>query len=139
MPDAAAIKSRSLRVLLRHKAAMGALAILVLMVLLALLVGVVNDHAPGEMNPGRILEKPSGTHWLGTDDLGRDVFSRIGHGGRVSLMIGLASVVLAMAAGIPLGAIAGFFGGWVDFAISRVLDVLLGIPSILLAILMAAN
>ncbi len=132
------IKNRSLRVLVRHRAAMGALAILILMCVLALGIGIVSRHAPADMNPGRILEKPSGAHWLGTDDLGRDIFARIGYGGRVSLVIGLAAVALAMAAGVPLGAVAGYFGGWTDVVISRVLDVLLGIPSILLAILMAA-
>jgi ABC-type dipeptide/oligopeptide/nickel transport system permease subunit len=132
------IKNRSLRVLVRHRAAMGALAVLILMCVLALGIGIVSRHAPADMNPGRILEKPSGAHWLGTDDLGRDIFARIGYGGRVSLVIGLAAVALAMAAGVPLGAVAGYFGGWTDVAISRVLDVLLGIPSILLAILMAA-
>ena len=132
------ITNRSLRVLVRHKAAMGAMAVLVLMILFAISVGLVSGRSPGEMNPDRILHSPSGAHWLGTDDLGRDVFSRLGYGGRVSLLIGLASVALAMAAGIPLGALAGFFGGWVDFAISRILDVMLGIPSILLAILLAA-
>jgi len=111
---------------------------LILMCVLALGIGIVSRHAPADMNPGRILEKPSGAHWLGTDDLGRDIFARIGYGGRVSLVIGLAAVALAMAAGVPLGAVAGYFGGWTDVAISRVLDVLLGIPSILLAILMAA-
>jgi len=132
------ITNRALRVLVRHRAAMGALAILVLMCLLAAGIGLVSRHSPSEMNPDRILQRPSGSHWLGTDDLGRDIFARIGYGGRVSLAIGLAAVALAMAAGVPLGAVAGFFGGWTDFAISRILDVLLGIPSILLAILMAA-
>ncbi|HEY3226668.1 MAG TPA: ABC transporter permease [Planctomycetota bacterium] len=132
------ITHRALKVLLRHRAAMGALAVLVLLCGLALGIGIVSRHSPAEMNPDRILQTPSGSHWLGTDDLGRDIFARIGYGGRVSLAIGLAAVALAMVAGVPLGAVAGYFGGWTDYAISRILDVLLGIPSILLAILMAA-
>src|SRR5688572_15379455 len=107
-------ENRALRVLFRHRAAMGALVVLAVMVALALVGGLVSGASPSEMNPDRILVKPSGDHWLGTDDLGRDIFSRLGHGGRVSLVIGIASVILAMVAGIPLGAIAGYFGGWVD-------------------------
>ncbi|HTF55902.1 MAG TPA: ABC transporter permease [Planctomycetota bacterium] len=132
------ITNRALKVLLRHRAAMGALAVLILLCLLALGIGIVSRHSPAEMNSDKILKTPSGSHWLGTDELGRDIFARIGYGGRVSLAIGLAAVALAMVVGVPLGAIAGFFGGRTDFAISRILDVLLGIPSILLAILMAA-
>jgi peptide/nickel transport system permease protein len=116
---------------------MAGLAVLVLLCLLSAGIGMIAAHSPSDMHEGRVLEKPSGRHWLGTDDLGRDIFSRLFHGGRVSLVIGLAAVGFSLAVGVPLGAVAGYFGGWIDFAASRVIEVMLGIPSILLAILIA--
>jgi len=129
--------SRALRVLRRHKTAMGGLVVIVVLMLLAAAAGLITPHAPSEMGAAP-MEKPSGKHYLGTDDLGRDVFSRLCHGARVSLVIGLAAVLLSMVIGVPLGAVAGYFGGWADFAISRAVEIMLGIPSILLAILISA-
>lgn len=127
---------RKWRALRRHKGAMAGLAIVALLALLAVSAGIVSRHPPDRI-VATTLQKPSAEHWLGTDDLGRDVFSRLGYGGRVSLTIGLAAMALAMAAGIPLGAAAGYFGGWVDSGISRAMEVMLAMPSILLAILIA--
>ncbi len=129
---------RKWRVLFRHKGAMAGLAALGLLVLLSLGIGVLTGHDPNAI-AGREMQGPSASHWLGTDDLGRDLFARIGHGGRVSLLIGLASVALSMLIGIPLGAVAGWFGGWTDFVVSRLLEVMLALPSILLAILIATS
>ncbi len=128
---------RRLRVLLRHKSALLGLAILVLMLALAALAGVVSRHSPGHMDSARVNEKPSDEHWLGTDDTGRDVFSRLCHGARVSLVIGLAAVAVSLLIGVPLGAIAGYFGGWTDVLISRAIEVMLALPTVLLAILIA--
>jgi peptide/nickel transport system permease protein len=77
-------------------------------------------------------------HWLGTDELGRDIYTRMLFGARASLMAGLASVVIAMAVGIPFGLLSGYFGGWVDSSISRVTEALLAIPFLILAIALAA-
>jgi ABC-type dipeptide/oligopeptide/nickel transport system permease subunit len=85
---------------------------------------------------GRIGEPPSWSAWMGTDDLGRDVLSRVLYGGRVSISIGVQVQVLALLIGAPLGVLAAYFGGWVDFAITRLIDVMMGFPSLMLAIVL---
>jgi len=84
------------------------------------------------------LQDPSAAHWLGTDALGRDLTSRVLHGGRISLGIGLLTSLLSLAIGVPLGALAGFRGGWTDSAISRLIETVACIPSLLLAIALLA-
>lgn len=84
------------------------------------------------------LEDPSATHWLGTDALGRDLTSRVLHGGRISLGIGLLTSLLSLAIGVPLGALAGFRGGWTDSAVSRLIETVACVPSLLLAIALLA-
>ena len=130
--------NRKLRVLKRHWSAMAGLAILVLIAALSLGIGLISRHDPARI-ASDAMQGPSGEHWLGTDDLGRDVFARLGYGGRVSLGVGLAAVALSLLVGVPLGAIAGYFGGWADMIISRLIEVMLALPTILLAILIAAS
>ncbi|TDI48082.1 MAG: ABC transporter permease [Acidobacteria bacterium] len=84
------------------------------------------------------LQDPSAAHWLGTDALGRDLTSRVLHGGRISLGIGLLTSLLSLAIGVPLGALAGFRGGWTDSAVSRLIETVACIPSLLLAIALLA-
>jgi len=96
------------------------------------------DQGMGKANLGEKLDPPSSAHLLGTDDLGRDLLSRILLGSRPSLSIGLFVVGLAMLIGTPLGAIAGYFGGWIDQAIMRITDIFLSFPSLLLAITISA-
>ena len=81
---------------------------------------------------------PTGQHWLGTDDSGRDVLSRMIHGSRVSLSVGFVAVGIALVIGILLGALAGYFGGWVDHVISRLIEILLTIPTFFLIIAIIA-
>lgn len=81
---------------------------------------------------------PSAEHWLGTDELGRDLFSRLLQGARLSLIVGLISVGIGLVVGIPLGLLSGYFGGATDMVIMRLMDIMLAFPSILLAILMVA-
>lgn len=90
-------------------------------------------YGPDLTDLDAILAAPSGTHWLGTDGLGRDVASRILHGGRVSLAVGLMATGLALLLGLPLGAVAGYAGGAVDAAVSRLIEAVLCIPVLLLA------
>jgi len=104
----------------------------------AALAPVIATHAPTRQNFGAVLQPPSAEHRLGTDELGRDVFSRIVHGARISVMIGIMAVGLGALIGISLGLLAGFYGGVVDNVIMRFIDVLLAFPGILLAILIAA-
>lgn len=80
------------------------------------------------------LKPPSGQYWFGTDDFGRDIYSRIIHGARISLMVGFFSVIGSVVVGSILGIVAGYYGKWIDMIISRVFDIMLAFPSILLAI-----
>jgi peptide/nickel transport system permease protein len=86
------------------------------------------------MNPQHLLEPPSTTYWLGTDEFGRDLLSRLIWGARISLYVGGISVSIAVVAGVSLGLVAGYYGGLLDDAIARVLDVVFAFPSILLAL-----
>jgi peptide/nickel transport system permease protein len=113
-------------------------AIVVVAVLAALLGPFVVPFDPSEQVLALRLEGPTGLHWFGLDELGRDIFSRILSGARVSLMVGLIVVGVSATVGIVLGSIAGYFGGRVDEGISRVIDVLLAFPGLLLAIALVA-
>jgi peptide/nickel transport system permease protein len=81
---------------------------------------------------------PSWQHWLGTDDMGKDVYSRVCYGAQLSLLCGALSVTLATALGVPLGAVAGYYGGWIDTVLMRAIDIALAFPSVLVALLVAA-
>lgn len=113
-----------------------ALSLLVLVLILgtALLAPWVAPYDPAHQDLEHMLEGPSAAHWLGTDDLGRDVLSRLIHGGANSLYAALLAVSVALLIGIPLGLIAGFVGGWTDVAISRLIDTFLSFPAIILAV-----
>lgn len=93
---------------------------------------------PLSIDLGTTLASPSRAHWLGTDALGRDLGARILHGGRISLGIGVLTALLSLAIGVPLGALAGFRGGWTDAAVSRVIETVACLPSLLLAIALLA-
>lgn len=95
-------------------------------------------YSPTEHNLLRILEAPSSVHWFGTDDSGRDVLSRMIYGARISLSVGFVAVSIALVIGILLGAAAGYFGGWVDHTISRIIEVFLTIPTFFLIIAIIA-
>ena len=122
------------------------LALISLVIILIFVVGAIfapwlapyPDQGMGKANLGEKLDPPSSVHLLGTDDLGRDLLSRILLGSRPSLSIGLFVVGLAMLIGTPLGAIAGYFGGWIDQAIMRITDIFLSFPALLLAITISA-
>lgn len=123
-------------------AVMGLFAIIII-VLAAVLADVVAPYAPDEQIRTALLVPPfwaggTGGYIFGTDDVGRDIFSRIVHGARLSLFVGLLVVTISLAAGIFLGLLAGFFRGWVDVAIMRAMDIMLAIPSLLLAIAIVA-
>ena len=116
-----------------HTAIVG-LAIVILLILVAIFADVLAPYSPTANHPSEMFQTPSRQHLLGTDQFGRDMLSRIIHGSRVSLAIGLASVVLAFGIGIPLGVVAGFYGGKTDTFVMRAMDVILAFPVILLAI-----
>ena len=110
------------------------LAFLATLVLLALAAPLVAPHAPTTQDLNNTLGAPSAQHLMGTDDLGRDVFSRMLHGAAATLYASALAVGIAIALGLPVGLLAGFLGGWVDDGISRCIDALLSFPSIVLAI-----
>lgn len=121
--------------LLREKkmAALSAVVILVMLVM-ALLAPVLTPYSYEEIvDPLNRLASPSAQHLLGTDELGRDVFTRMLYGARVSLLVGIVPTLLSMAAGAILGILAGYLGGWVDTVIMRFADIMLAFPSMLLA------
>ena len=122
------------RRLIRNGPAMFGLAIVVTFALLALLAPIIAPFDALERDPGQVFKPPSLEHLMGTDRQSRDVFSRILFGARISLFVGVVSVVMGLAMGGTIGAIAGAFGGKVDAVLMRVVDVMLSIPGILLAI-----
>lgn len=112
--------------------------IIVAVFLLAMLAPIIAPFDPNDINVKAILLGPSWQHWMGTDGLGRDVLSRMLYGGRISLLVGLVAVGIATAIGIVLGAIAGYYRGWVDTVIMRLVDVMLSIPSFFLILAVIA-
>lgn len=126
--------------LARNKMAMLGLAILVVLVLCAVFADVIADYETKVVaqNIANRLKGPSAEHWFGTDEFGRDIFARIIHGSRVSLVVGLISVSVSLILGGILGAFAGFYGGRIDNVIMRVMDIFLAVPSILLAMTIVA-
>jgi peptide/nickel transport system permease protein len=124
--------------LLKNFAFSSGLLLTVLLVLAALAAPMLAPYDPIQQDTARRLEPPSHEHLLGLDALGRDVLSRILYGARVSLRVGFSVVLLASFAGVTLGLISGYFGGFVDTAIMRLTDILLAFPGILLAIALVA-
>lgn len=125
-------------VLFRHRASLVGLGLILGLVLLSALIGVLSPHDPVAWKPGEQNQGSSGAHWLGTDNSGRDILTRLLFGARISLLLGVACVAFSAGIGLPLGALAGYFGGRTDAVISRLLDILLSFPGILLAIAIAA-
>ena len=124
------------RRLKKNKMAMLGLAIVVFLVLLAVFADFLFDYEEIviKQNTAIRLQGPSAEHWFGTDEFGRDILARLVHGGRISLVVGVVAVAIALVLGGTLGAISGFFGGKVDMIISRAMDILLAVPSLLLSI-----
>jgi len=124
--------------LMQSPVAVVALLVVALWVLLALLAPVIAPYPPLEQDVMQRLAPPSGEHWLGTDPLGRDILSRILHGARLSLPVGVAAVLLALVLGTLLGSVAGFLGGRVDEGIMRATDLMLAFPTVILAMVITA-
>ncbi|MDM0041746.1 ABC transporter permease [Variovorax sp. J22G21] len=134
----AARKNRAWRKFRRNRTAMFGAILVASFALLALLAPLLSSFDPTQTSFSLVRKAPSAAFWLGTDELGRDVLSRILYGAQASLMAGLVSVVIAVVLGVPLGLLAGYFGGWVDSIISRATEALLAIPFLILAIALAA-
>jgi peptide/nickel transport system permease protein len=108
------------------------------LVLIALLAPVLTPFAFESQNLPLRLQAPSVAHWFGTDELGRDILSRVAHGTRISMLVGFSVVLVSSFLGLLAGSLAGYYGGWFDEVLMRVVDVLLAFPGILLAIALVA-
>ncbi|MDT4988681.1 MAG: peptide/nickel transport system permease protein, partial [Micromonosporaceae bacterium] len=128
---------RALRRLVRNPLAVGGLIVVVLAVLAALLAGVLAPYPFAHTDFGAALQPPSGRHWFGTDELGRDQFSRVLYGLRASVGVGAMSVTLSLLVGVPLGLLAGYYG-FLDPVVSRLTDTVLAFPFLVLAVGLAA-
>ncbi|MGP4072532.1 ABC transporter permease [Piscibacillus sp. B03] len=128
----------ALKRLRKNRLSMAGLFIIIFFILVGIFAPILTSHGIDDQNLVNRLQPPSSDYWFGTDDRGRDIFTRIAYGARISLMVGFVAVTGAMIFGSLLGIIAGYFGKWVDMIISRIFDIMLAFPSILLAIAIVA-
>ncbi len=126
------------RLFLRTRLAGFGLFVVAALVFLALAADVISPYKPATQDYTAVLARPSVVHLMGTDEMGRDILSRVIHGSRVSLAVGLLSVALACVAGVAIGLAAGYYGGWLDEAFMRLVDAVYSFPALLLALAIAA-
>jgi peptide/nickel transport system permease protein len=113
-------------------------AIMVLFVFAAVFADLITSVSPDSTNAAISLLRPGAGHWLGADFMGRDIYSRIIYGARISLGVGLGSTLLGSALGVAIGLTSGYLGGWVDLVVQRIIDILQALPLLVLALVMAA-
>ena len=135
---ATATRPHPLRRLLRRPSAAIALAVIVAFIGVAVFAPSIAPYDPVATDFAAVRKAPSAAHWLGTDEIGRDVLSRVIFGSRASLLAGVVSVLISLAIGVPTGLVAGYAGGITDMLISRMTDALLACPFLILAIALAA-
>lgn len=121
----------------KHKLAGIAIALLTVLIL-ASTFAFASPYIPTDLEPTNSFQKTTAGHWFGTDELGRDIFTRILYGGRVSLTVGLLSTFISIALGIVVGALSGYFGGWTDSILMRITDAFLTFPTIFVLIILGA-
>ncbi len=138
LPAARVTGSLAWRRFRRHHGSQAGFAVVLLFGLLAVLAPVLAPYGATDADLSRRLLPPTRAHWLGTDQQGRDLLSRVMYGGRVSLVIGVIAVGVAAAIGVPAGAVAGFRGGWLGQGVMMLVDILLSFPAILIAIVIVA-
>jgi peptide/nickel transport system permease protein len=129
---------RTARALARNPLAMVGLAIILVLLVVAALAPWLAPHSPFDGQLDNRLQPPSALHWMGTDELGRDILSRVIHGARITLVIVLLVAVIAAPLGLVLGAVAGYFGGWTDRVLMGVTDIFLSMPRLILALAFVA-
>ncbi|WP_071458757.1 nickel transporter permease [Bacillus massilinigeriensis] len=122
----------------KNKLALAGSIIVLVFILIGIFAPLIAPNGINEQAMAKRLQAPSSEHWFGTDDFGRDILSRVVYGARISLWVGFFSVVASMAVGCLLGIVAGYYGKWIDSVISRIFDIMLAFPSILLAIAIVA-
>lgn len=131
--------AQSMKRLMKNSTARFGLIVLALLVIISILAPLLSPYGYEEMDLDSINSAPSAKHLFGTDSLGRDCFSRILYGGRYSLGLGFSSAAVSTIIGVILGALAGYFGGWVDNLIMRICDIIQAIPGMLLSIIISAT
>jgi peptide/nickel transport system permease protein len=129
---------RALRRLLQRKGAVVGMVVITTFIVLAVFAPLIAPYDPVATSWGLVRKPPSAAHWFGTDDLGRDILTRVIYGARASLMAGAISVGIALLVGVPFGLLSGYRGGFVDALISRITDAMLACPFLILAIALAA-
>ena len=121
----------------KHRLAGVAIAVLLLLIFTAVFA-FLSPYSPTQQEPANSFQPSNAAHWFGTDELGRDIFTRILYGGRVSLAVGLISSFLSIALGVIVGALSGYFGGWLDSVLMRITDAFLTFPTLFVLILLGA-
>jgi len=137
-PPQVAASRAVIRRLLRRPAAAAGLVVITLFVGIAIFAPWIAPYDPIATSFSTVRKAPSALHWFGTDEIGRDVLSRIVFGARASLLAGVVSVLISLAVGVPVGLLAGYAGGTTDMLISRITDAMLACPFLILAIALAA-
>ncbi len=137
-PDQRTLLGDAARRFSRNKMAIVGLFIVGTLVFLAIFADFIAPYPYDAADPANALQFPSRDHWMGTDEVGRDEFSRIIYGARISLTVGLGVMAIALLIGVPLGLIAGLWGGPADFIIMRLVEVFTAVPALLLALLLLA-
>lgn len=131
-------RSKAFRQLKKNRLAIAGIIFILALFVIAALAPYIAPYNPYQTDFFRTLEGPSSQHLLGTDDLGRDVLSRIIHGARISITIGFISVAIGLAVGVPIGAISGYYGGKIDILVQRLVDIMMAFPGMLLAIIIVS-
>lgn len=129
--------SQIVRRFFKHRLAVIAVVVLVILVV-ASIAASLSPYSPTQQNPANPFQPPTAQHWFGTDELGRDIFTRILYGGRVSLIVGLVSTLITILAGVAVGAISGYYGGWMDNLLMRITDAFLTFPTIFVLIILSS-
>ena len=129
---------RALRRLVRRRGAMVGAAVVLFFVLIAIFAPMISPYAPTATDWAAVRKAPSWAHWLGTDEIGRDVLSRVIFGARASLKAGVVSVLISLTLGVPIGLLSGYVGGFLDGLLMRIVDAMLACPFLILAIALAA-
>ncbi|PKY89480.1 ABC transporter permease [Falseniella ignava] len=122
----------------RNRLAMVGLVIIIILIITAIFADYIAPYGYAEQNLANQYQTPNAEHWFGTDELGRDIFSRVVYGSRVSLRVGFISVSISMTIGVAIGAITGYYGGKIDNILMRFIDIVQALPDILLAIAIMA-
>jgi peptide/nickel transport system permease protein len=138
VPRGATPARRAWRRLVRRRGVMLGLVVVIFFVLIAVFAAFIAPYDPIATSWSAVRKAPSAAYWFGTDEIGRDVLSRVIWGARASLLAGLVSVSIAMLLGVPIGLVAAYVGGWTDGVISRFTDAMLAVPFLILAIALAA-